>query len=631
MTDAWHKSKGATLATHVVSLGRSLYQQDAPRRGRMRADLSRYEGYRLASLDPRGYRDRGALMIDSADGQERVRWNLCRSLTDAATAKVAGTQQPKIQFLCSNADWRTRRKAPKLDAFIEGGWGTRQEPYADIHEMGSMMFRDACVCGEGYIKAEADVDAGKIEHSKPYPWEILHDADDAQRGRPNHRWQVYSETRDVLKARNPGREDYIDGARIRSPSEESFDSAVTAGVVERVWVYEWWTLPEGPDAPGKHVKALDSTGEPLVEEPWTRSSFPHVGMFWSRTVIGHGGTSLVHEVSEISDEMNAVIGRMSRSIHLTSMSHILAPSGAGLGDKLRDNEDCKVTEYDGQMVPTVQNPAPFGQEHINWIQLQKGAAYELSGISQQTATAQKQPGIESGAAIRMVADIQSERFSVAWKAYQSVFVELARHDIACIRELAEVDKDFAIKWPGEGFLKTIKWADADLDDEMYSIRVSEAPAVKGTGADRMQTAQELFGAGMISQDAFLAVRQYLDLPGEMDSGSRQRNLVSQYIENWLDATPEQYESGELADGKPLFRPPIRWMRLEDALLQVADAYMQAELDDAPDEAKDLMLRWIELADGEIQKKMQRMAAMAPPPANPMPPPGAMPPTGGPAV
>jgi hypothetical protein len=176
-----------------------------------------------------------------------------------------------------------------------------------------------------------------------------------------------------------------------------------------------------------------------------------------------------------------------------------------------------------------------------------------------------------------------------------------------VRELAEADKDFAAKWPGEGFLQTIKWQDADLDDDLYAIRIGEAPSLKGTAADRMQTAQEMFSAGMLSQDAFAAVQRYKDLPGELDGSSRQRNLISQYIENWLDATPEQFESGELRPGVPLFRPPIRWMRLEDALLQVAEAYMQAQMDEAPDEAQDLMLRWIEMADSEIQKREQRMA------------------------
>jgi hypothetical protein len=71
VTDVWHKSEGAALAAHVVSLGRKLYQQDAPRRGRMRSDLSRYEGYRLTSLDPRGYRDRGLLTIDTLSGRAK--------------------------------------------------------------------------------------------------------------------------------------------------------------------------------------------------------------------------------------------------------------------------------------------------------------------------------------------------------------------------------------------------------------------------------------------------------------------------------------------------------------------------------------------------------------------------------
>lgn len=616
----WTQQTGAELGASVVAVGAALYRDDGPRRTRMLENVSRYESRRLPTLDPQAYRETGRL---TTSGGAEVRWNLARSLVSTVTAKIAGGQQPKVAFVASNADWTTRRKGPKLDAFITGLWSTRQEPYADIWEMGAYAFRDAAVCGLGAIKDWSDVDAGKVIHEKPFPWELLVDPSDAKYGAPSNLFHVYSRPKATLVAVFGDKPEIAQAIKDAKSGDAEDDTRYTnqlqaytgnRTVTDTVRCYEWWSLPLGPDSPGKHVLAID--GAILIEEDWTRDSFPFALIRWDREFQGWQGTSLIDEVATIDDEMNEILSRISRTVRLTSMGTCFVREGSSVTGDLITNEDAVVMEFTGETPPVYANPAPFGQEHINYLQMLKGAEYEMSGVNQMTATAQKQAGLDSGAAIRMVADLQSERFSVAWKAYQSLFVEIARHDIASVRELAEDDKNFSVKWPGNGFLKSINWRSCDLEDDLYTIQIASAPSIKGTAADRLQTAQEMFAAGMISQDSLIAIRTYYDLPGEMERASRQRNVIDRYIERWLDATDEEIETNVAEDGQPLFSPPIRFMRLEDALVQVADAYLQAELDGAPDTIKELFLRWIELADEEIQKKQARLAQVNQPPAPP---------------
>jgi hypothetical protein len=603
----WTTNKGAELARSVVSIGKGLWNDDAGRRARMLACVSRYEGRRLSSLSPQAYRDSKDLLTGT-DEETTVRWNLARSLVSTATSKIAGGQQPKVSFVSSNADWSTRRKGPKLDAFVSGLWGTRQEPYADVWEMGAFAFRDAAICGLGAIKIWSDIDAGRVVHERVFPWELLVDCHDAKYGAPSNLFHVYSVPRKTLKALFPESVEEI--ASVRSDETESELVSYDAGtqhVVDNVRCFEWWSLPLGPDAPGQHVLAIE--GCALIKGEWTRDAFPFAFIRWDREFQGWHGKSLIEEVASIDDEMNDILGRISTTVRLTSIGTCYVNDNCEVSGSIIDNGDANVIKYSGNQIPKYESPAPFGPEHIEYLQLLKGAEYELSGINQMSATAQKQPGVTANSAIRTLADLQSERFAVAWKAYQSLFVEIARHDIASVRELAEDDKNFAVKWPGSGFLKSIKWASVDLADDMYVIQIASAPGVKGTPADRLQTATEMFAAGQITQDSLIAIQQSFDLPGEMDRTTRQRNVIESYIEQWLDATPGELESNKTADGQELFKPPIRWMRLEDALVQVADAYLQAELDGAPDDVKDLFLRWIELADAEIQKKAARMAEL----------------------
>lgn len=615
----WTKQTGAELGASVVAVGSGLYRDDGPRRARMQENISRYESERLPTLDPQAYRETGR--ITTSNGSS-VRWNLARSLVSTVTAKIAGGQQPKVAFVASNADWTTRRKGPKLDAFITGLWSTGQEPFADIWELGAFAFRDAVVCGLGAIKVWSDIDAGRVVHERVFPWELLVDPSDAKYGAPSNLFHVSSVPKATLIAIFPDQEQAIRDAKSGDAEDDTryksqVDLYMGRTVSDSVRCYEWWSLPLGTGSPGKHVLAID--GAILIEDKWTRDSFPFALIRWDRKFQGWHGTSLIDEVSAIDDEMNDVLARISRTVRLTSMGVCFVRSGSSVTGDLITNEDAIVMEFEGETPPVYASPSPFGQEHIQYLQLLKGAEYEMSGVNQMTATAQKQAGLDSGAAIRMVADLQSERMAIAWRAYQTMFVEIARHDIASVRELSEENKNFSVKWPGNGFLKSINWKSCDLKDELYTIQIASAPSIKGTPADRLQTAQEMFAAGMISQDSLMAVKAYYDLPGEMERASRQRNVIDRYIERWLDATDEEIETNVADDGQPLFVPPIRFMRLEDALVQVADAYLQAELDGAPDTIKELFLRWIELADGEIQKKLERLAALNKPPAQPTTP------------
>jgi hypothetical protein len=55
----------------------------------------------------------------------------------------------------------------------------------------------------------------------------------------------------------------------------------------------------------------------------------------------------------------------------------------------------------------------------------------------------------------------------------------------------------------------------------------------------------------------------------------------------------------------LVPPPIKYLNLSDGILQVAMAYLQAELDGAPDANRKLFLNWLEMANTLLQQQQQR--------------------------
>lgn len=603
-------AKSREICDAVVAVTRALWNDDAPRRLKMLSAISRNECMTYTSLDPSAYQSGLDLANDNG---VKLRWNVTHSIIASAIAQIAGTQQPKVRAISSNADWATRRKGRKLDQFIMGLWSVRRGIYDDIWSLCGDVLRDAATCDVGYVLTEVDAKAMTVNDYRVSPWEVLVDPQDARDGAPICLYRRRRSTKAEQIASHPDSESEIKNAGGEIEDTQDVDMAryvASSGypTVDPIIVYEWWKLPLSEDTPGRHVKCI--ANHVLVDEEWTRQSFPLAPLWWEKSAIGWSGVSLASTVETIDDSLNEILGRVIDVVRRTAIGTKYVRNGTTDSTTIAD-EDCMVVNFDG-VEPGIkyEAPEPVSQVHLELLKILEDAAYRFSGISQATATAQKQPGIEAGVAIRMVADMQSQRLSMALKAFQMLFVQIARNQIAAIRELAKEDKQFSVRWAGSGFLKTIDWASVDLDDDKFVLQLDRAPGIKDTPADRAQSAKDYFADGLISQDALMSVLTYLDLPTEVERSSQQRNIVDGYIEQWLDATEEEIASNTTSDGRELFSPPISWMpRLENALLQVADAYIQARFDGAPDENCRLFLRWIEMADAEIVKRAQRMTAI----------------------
>jgi len=637
-TPKWHQfDKGSEMARELVALCVALQTEQKSRKTRCREAASRYEMRRLGGLNPAAYYRAGAY---AGSSDSPLVWPEERSIANSAQAKLAGQQKPKIQFVTSDSDWQTKRKSKKLDRFVEGQFMQSVGVYGDVWQLMLRVFLDACVFPTGgAVKTFADEEDGRVSYERVFTWELFVDPLEARYGQPRNLFHVYPYDRDELIERFPEHKDELE----RAPEyveEGEAEWVGTRRISNQIRVCEAWRLPFSKSKPGRHVIAINDAV--LVDEEWTRTEFPFVWLHWSKHLVGSDSTSLVEEVASISDAINDTVQRMQSSHTRTSMGVLTYEEGSVREEDLRSNEDGINIRYaPGKTKPEYLPAQPFGPANVQFLQMNQDALHDISGVSEMLSSGDKPTGVTAGVAMRAVEDIQSKRFSVIYRAYEEAFVALARQTVACVRELAERIKDFASKWTGKGFIKTIKWSDVDLEEDRYVIQVYPVGEVKNTPADRLQLMQELNAAGKLSDESLIEVIKYLDSSKELESVSRQRELVESYIDQWLDATPEAEQEGTFR-----YRPPIPWMpSLPDALVQVAQAYLEAEMEEVPDFNKDFFLRFMQELDLEIQKKEARAAAnaagkpmapqadmgapglMPPAPAGaPMPPPG--PPAGG---
>ena len=583
-----------------------LRGNDNARIGRYQDHLSRFEGFQLPGLQPTAYLKTGPYQSDQ---YKRLSWNLPRSLCQTVQAKLAGKNKPKVQFVTTAASWRQRRRAYHLDRFAEAQFHLKQGQHGNIWMLGALLLLHSLCLGDGFAYVYADDIDEQVAVETVFPWQIFVDANDAAQGRPRCVFLARPFDRDELIGQYKKEPDKVSAIRLAkalgAKDGASGDQYYKSGVrsAEQVEVIDAWCLPASKGEPGKHIRYVD--GKTLDVEDWTRPEFPFVRVRWAERIQGFFSESLIGEVATVSDEINAVVNRLSDCVRLTGKAVCLEPDGAVPEGQANGNDDCINIKYDPNIgTPTWVSPEPFDQATIEWLKMNIEQLYGLPGVSQMAATARKEQGVTAAIALRTIDDQQTERLSTQQNGYELMYVELARHMIACTRELAAKNPNYSVKWPGKSFLREIKWKDVDLPEDQYIMRPDPVSGLKNTPPDRLQLAQDMFGAGIFSAASLEQSILYLNSKDQLQGGDKQSALIERYIESWLDATPATQESGEFK-----FRSPFPYLNLPAAMLQVAEAYVEAELDEADDFNKDFFLRWLEQADELVADRAAKQAAL----------------------
>jgi hypothetical protein len=606
-------------------LAKQLWQANTHERSRCRRQIERYYGM---SLDP-------AMQIASMILRDDIPlvWNLTRSFIGTVVSHVAAAVDPKIQFVTSNADWQTQRKAKKLDQFVEALALQPAPPFSNVSELRTAVFRDACLFRRGAAQVSADADNGCVLTERVLPWELLADRRDARYNNPAELCRCYPMSRHVLRDWFPERSDDIDKATnataIELELEFGFDSSNVRISQDHVQVYEIWVNATNPETKGRHIMVLEGITPALIDEEYNLPYPPFAFVYWDHPIIGGTSQSLADEIAPIEDEVNRTVQRLADSARRTSLNVIFKKAGSIEDAALEDTKDAITIEYTGDMPPTMVQAQAVNPSMVQWIELQKDVANDICGISEMAQTGSREPNMPSAAAQRAVSAEQSKRLAWLSRQLENWQVRWAQLTIHAVRTIADKKPNFAARWPGAGFLRSIEWKDVDLNDDQYVIQTYPVGESKGRPEDRLQRAEEAFTKGMISLSTYQAIVEGTeDYAAETREQSVQRELIEQYIDNWLDATDEQMASNMLDEkrGQMLVPPPIKYLNLADGILQVALAYLQAELDGVPDANRKLFLNWLEMADSELQKQLEREAILKaktmqrPPTANPAPAP-----------
>lgn len=606
----WQKPVHETASTVRATID-SYDTVQHSRKQRWLRNIRLYEGRAVTDLNPASWYTENAYAGAEGCGYKTYRVNMSRSLVSTAMAKIAGKQRPKAAFCATDADWSVKRKAKKKERFCEAAMLARQGGYHDAYQVGQRAFRDLLVGDGGVLKFWPDKSARRVAIERLLPWQVSTDPNESVNGMPLNFFHRYAYDRFKLVDRFPRFEAEIMTAP--SPSEQyplsrGYQSDATRDLSRMVQVDEAWRVAISKNTPGRRGLCVGNVD--LTEgEDWTRPFPPLEFMVWEPWMVGMWGTSLVDIVAPICDELNASYERWASAEKLGSnMIGFYQENTVEKADmQANDSVIWIPVNQAATLMPSIHAPETQGQASQAWFMTQERLAHDVSGVSKQSSSAQREPGIPSASGQQYINALGEERFAIPWQVYEQVMsVGAARQILACVEEIADDGEDVTVYLAAGGILEELKWndvADYDLPDE--AIQVQAVSGLVNTAAQRVDLAERLFGLGILSQDGFLRVIQAKDIDSELTRNNQQSALIERYIEQWLDATKETEESGEFE-----YDPPIKWMNLEEAIVQVGRAYMQAKLDGAPDFNQRFFLLYLGSLDEEISKREKAKADLA---------------------
>lgn len=259
-----------------------------------------------------------------------------------------------------------------------------------------------------------------------------------------------------------------------------------------------------------------------LDKSYKADVVPVIAIYHTRPVFGTKTVSVVDELDGIQTNIDLINQKISTAAQLTPGNVTYVQAGSSLTKE--DISNRTGMAYTVKMGPGMNQlpvvnvtPAPFDPSWQALLDSYVKQAYEIIGISQLSAQSQKPSGLDSGAALSTMEDIESDRFQTQVDNYVHAFVDLAN----LIMEINEGDI-----LPKSVDTADYSWEDIRKQKDLFKIQFSAASALSKDPATKIQQIMQLTQIGLITTDK---VALYLDSP-DLEEAYRGASAVQDAID-----------------------------------------------------------------------------------------------------
>jgi hypothetical protein len=596
------KEKAEDAAKSLLARNEEAAKENTVRSSRAWQYTSLFEGLVLSlpSTSDRQQRPQQAPITDTPIIRNRV-----RSIVQTWISKVTAGDSPLPQFMTTDAEWDTRRRAVAWDRAVEAEIDQPQGAFADHHELWRHAATIATVVGSVAVYFGLGEDGGPCAeisdtltmgvdtagpHGKPYS--IVWARDLSLR-------EARALFPDAPEGALEGALETSDGStndRATSLSELALYGRFAKRTFVRVVC--GWALGMG-DEPGRYMAVLRD-GTILADEQYTRPELPFVFYHFERELYGQWGIPLVQTVYQAALRENEMLNDVHQAERNTPQVIVFGhPSQIEPGslDEAKGVHLVQLTDEGKLNPPTFVAPPKFNRQSLELVQLEASEQHNISGLSEAHTSARKSAGTTSGRHESLVASLFTERFADhERRLIRARTVSTARQLVWRLQDAIDGGYEYSRSWKGKR-----KIAAEDLDFELdFEVQIKPVSEDKSSPAARMKQLEEYFQAGLITGGELVAGQEHLDSISVSKLATQQEQWIEESIEAWLYDDPVVYQA------------PVKWLDLEAGVAQVANAYLKARSEGAPPERLEYFEQF--MAECQIyidQKKLQETAMQSP--------------------
>ena len=400
-------------------------------------------------------------MRQDPDLQSPAYVNVIKSAIDTIVSKMAN-QKVRPYFTSVSGSYNVKQGVRKAQKFFDI-WIDKE----DVHNKITMAYRNACICNRGILF----IDPTDFHIEILPPWQVAVLNTEKGYGTPKAMLiKQYRYPSSLLKKQS--NVDYVTRKVLISLETKSIKEYIDDQLVST-----------------KEYKA---------------DILPIVFLYYNKPVFGNRAPGLVEELDGIQTQLDLINAKLAAASELSPANTTYVIEGSNL--KPGDISNRVGLVYGVKMPPGVNTPpvvnvtpAPFDPSWQSEREYLVKTAYEIVGVSQLSAQSKKPSGLESGAALQTMADIESDRFEVQLNHFIACYIDLVRTFIEIVPKEQKVLDGYGI----------IKWNEIKRDSDTFDVQYSAASALSKEPSEKLKQVLQLSQQGLITPDM---VSQYLDTP-----------------------------------------------------------------------------------------------------------------------
>jgi hypothetical protein len=414
--------------------------------------------------------------------------NVIHAACDTLENRI-GTVRPFVQTQPRSVDFETRENCRTVDRYVDKLLDENR--YYDTQRV---VFRDMFIWGMGIVKVS--VLDGKVAIERCIPDEILVDETATVIAPPRFmvqrrytsRWDAMEEFGDTDEGQTA----------IRNAPPAFLGMAGIRYDYDMISLMEGWALPGLDGSPGRHV--LCTQNHAMVDEPWTRDGFPFAVARWSPASMGWRSTGGAFHMAPVQLEINTKWEQILDAQRAMAHPRWLVQRGSDVTAKTMGARPGALHFYTGAapqpIVPVAAN-AEMYEDAMRW----ENFALASVGVTSEQVEGSKQPGVNSGKALRLMVDIEDARNKSRVQALESLVVDVAKLALEAASESRQ-----KVVIGGQ----TINWSDIEKMEGSYDVKEFPISSLSGTPEDSQQTISEWYADGLIDRRAYFRLQQMPD-------------------------------------------------------------------------------------------------------------------------